>query len=452
MSGFWDVQTVCSGVDGVLHGDGLIALAGVFHDTREPVAGGLYVALRGDVHDGHDWCAAAVESGAVAVLVERHCALPSHIAQLQVADTRRALLTLAARWCERSLDGVRRIAITGTAGKTTTKDLLHAIGAAAGSVHASPRSYNNDIGVPMTLLGARSNDAVLIAEVGTNAPGEIRPLAAAIRPHVSIVTLIGEGHLEALGSVAAIQAEKYALAEVTSELVLLGESCGDDPHTPACVERFGFGAQCDHRVELRDGVTVNGVAWPAVLPGPHGAMNIAAAVCAAQAVGIPDEAISRGLEQASISAGRFSVEQVGSMTVIDDTWNSNPQSLEASLAAAVELAGVRPLAVVLGAMKELGSHSVAAHERMGEILEPLALEATVLVGAETQPALARCPEALYLPEADEQSLRLASETVRGEGRVVLVKGSRSLQLERLVKLLRCEMQENVDRRTMRTQG
>ena len=181
-------------------------------------------------------------------------------------------------------------------------------------------------------------------------------------------------------------------------------------------------------------------------------MNIAAAVCAAQAVGIADDAIKRGLERASISQGRFGVEQVGSMTLIDDTWNSNPQSLEASLAAAIELAAGRPLAVVLGAMKELGSHAVAAHERMGEVLEQLSLEATVLVGAETRPALARCPEALYLPEADEQSLRLASETVCGEGRVVLVKGSRSLHLERLVEMLRCDSQENIDRRTMKAQG
>lgn len=452
MTDFWDVQTVCSAVDGVLLGDGRVSPAGVFHDTREPVAGGLYVALRGDVHDGHDWCAAAVEAGAAAVLVERRCALPSHIAQIEVVDTRKALLKLAAQWCERSLDGVRRVAITGTAGKTTTKDLLHAIGAAAGSVHASPRSYNNDIGVPMTLLGCRATDAVLIAEVGTSASGEIAPLAAAIRPHVSIITLIGEGHLDGLGTVEAVQAEKYALAEATSERVLLGESCGDDPHTAACIERYGFDVNCAHRVELRDGVTVNGVAWPAVLPGRHGAMNIAAAVCAAQAVGIADDAIKRGLERASISQGRFGVEQVGSMTVIDDTWNSNPQSLEASLAAAIELAAGRPLAVVLGAMKELGSHAVAAHERMGEVLEQLSLEATVLVGAETRPALARCPEALYLPEADEQSLRLASETVRGEGRVVLVKGSRSLHLERLVEMLRCDSQENIDRRTMKAQG
>jgi len=146
------------------------------------------------------------------------------------------------------------------------------------------------------------------------------------------------------------------------------------------------------------------------------------------------------------------MEQVGSMTVIDDTWNSNPESLEASLSAALDVADGRPLAVVLGAMLELGPHSETAHERMGELLRAMPLEATVLVGDEARPALNHRSDAMFLSEAKEQGLRKASEHVRGEDRVVLVKGSRSLRLERVVEFLRSESQAFAEERTMRTKG
>jgi UDP-N-acetylmuramyl pentapeptide synthase len=140
------------------------------------------------------------------------------------------------------------------------------------------------------------------------------------------------------------------------------------------------------------------------------------------------------------------------MTLINDTWNSNPESLEASLSVALTLAEGRPLAVVLGAMLELGAHSQSAHNRMGAMLGDMPLEAIVLVGEEARPAIGQRPDALFLSEANEQSLREAAEHVRGEGRVVLVKGSRSLRLERLVEVLRIESQANVLGRTMKAKG
>ena len=435
-----------------------VPLAGVFHDTRTPCPGGLYIALGGAVHDGHDYVGAAVQAGAVAVLVEHRVDLPVSIAQLEVANCRVALHALARGWRNR-LDNVRVIGITGTAGKTTTKDLLHSIARAGKGGFASPRSFNNDIGVPLTVLGGRPEDHLLIAEVGTSSPGEIAPLAQLLQPHVSVITCIGQGHLEGLGSVDAVRCEKYALAAETSELVLLAHQGLPVPSTGARVETFGVHPDADHVVSSRYAVEngmqvdVSGKAWPSPLPGRHGAMNVAAAVCAAQAAGCCGTAIQQGIEQATITAGRFSVLEAGGMTLVDDTWNSNPTSASAAIEALEDLCQGRPVAMVLGAMLELGGESATAHRRLGEIISEFAsrvsLEALVLVGdafAEVREAFPS--HVFFARDLDEDATRDIASHVAFKGRVVLVKGSRSFRLERVVELLRAESEVPRLRRTM----
>ena len=452
MSGFWDTHQVAEALGAACPSE-RIALSGVFHDTRDPLPRGLYVAQRGPTYDGHDFCAAAVESGAAGVLVDHRCSLPDHVAQIIVPDTLLALSLLAARWREVELADVQVIAVTGTAGKTTTKDLLHAIGQVAGSVHASPRSFNNEIGVPLTILGARSDDALLIAEVGMNAPGEIQPLAQLLKPDVCIITLVGQGHLEGLGDIDAVRREKYALAQATTGQVLVFDQGGPLPRVPIPVRTYGDGASSDVRVCFdADQVHVDGTAFGAVLPGRAGAMNVAAAVCAARAAGISDDCIERGLRSARISPGRCHVEQFGSMLLIDDTWNSNPESLEASLETVALLADGRHTAVVLGSMLELGVQCTRAHERMGELVQAGSIDTVVFIGEETRPALSAVPDAVHLSQADETSLQEAAKFVGGPDRIVLVKGSRSLRLERLIELLRTETQVKMHQKTMRTSG
>jgi UDP-N-acetylmuramoyl-tripeptide--D-alanyl-D-alanine ligase len=450
MSGFWTTQQVSEAVDGVCTSVPR-PLSGVFHDSRDGLADGLYIALRGPVHDGHSFCAAAVQAGAVAVLVDHQCELPEQVAQIIVPDTLAALSTLAGRWRTLALADVKIIAVTGTAGKTTTKDLLHAIGKEAGAVHASPRSFNNAIGVPLTLLGTKPEDALLIAEVGINAPGELQPLANLLQPDVCVITLIGHGHLEGLGDIDTVRREKYLLAEAAHACVFVFDQGGPLPEAQVPVRTYGDLPSSDHVVGFdAHTVQVDGTVFRAVLPGRAGAMNIAAAVCAARAVGIDDGCIERGLRSARISGGRGQVEQLGSMTLIDDTWNSNPQSLEAALEAAASLAQGRPLALVLGSMLELGSHCVEAHERMGEQVRALSVDTAVFIGEETRSALAAVPNAVFLPEASADALAEAARCVGGPNRVVLVKGSRSLRLERLVDLLRRESQVMSSQQTMRT--
>lgn len=459
MSGaFLTVGEAAAGCGATCDRHASVPLAGVFHDTRVPCPGGLYVAIRGTVHDGHDHVTGAVRAGAVAVLVDHPVDVPVSIAQIQAADCRIALHMLAAAWRNR-LSDVRVIGVTGTAGKTTTKDLLHAIAIAGEGGFASPRSFNNDIGVPLTVLGSRPDHHLLIAEVGTSSPGEIAPLAAMLQPHVAIITCIDQGHLEGLGSVDEVRREKYELAAAASVLVLQSHQGLPRPTTDTRVETFGMHPDADHVVSNRycgdRGMLVDiaGEAWPAPLPGRHGAMNVAAAVCAARAMGCSNASIRLGIEQATIAAGRFGVSAVGDMTIIDDSWNSNPASAAAAIEALEELADGRSVALVLGAMLELGAETAAAHRQLGELVRDLAnrvsLDVLVLVGGAFTDVLDAFPSyAVHVPEADADMPRRVAAQLASSGRVVLVKGSRAFRLERVVESLKIETEVQLSRRTM----
>ena len=186
---------------------------GVGTDTRGDLSGQLFVALRGPSYDGHDHLASALAGGAVAAMVEHRAVGPEGLPLVKVGDSRRALMLMAGAW-RASLPNLQVIAVTGTAGKTSTKDIPAHICRKVMPTVASPRSFNNDIGVPLTILAARSSDRVLVAEVGTSAPGEIAALAAVLQPDIALVTLVGRGHLEGLGSLDEVAAEKYELLRV----------------------------------------------------------------------------------------------------------------------------------------------------------------------------------------------------------------------------------------------
>jgi len=422
-----------------------VAIAGVGTDTRTPLHGQLFVALRGPRFDGHDHLGAAMEAGAAAVVVEGGAEVPQGLPPIRVDDTQLALGRMGAAW-RRSLQSIKVVAITGTAGKTTTKDLLAAVcGAAVPSV-ASPRSFNNAIGVPLTILAARPEDAVLVAEVGTSSVGEIAPLADMLAPDVSIVTLIGCGHLAGLGDIASVAAEKYALVEAlgTSGLALIRAGSPPARRCTGRLETFGFELQADHRITSRGPgwMKFESRRWAVGLPGEHGAVNSLAAILAARAVGIPEQAIADGLAAAEPSPHRMRSCMVGDVRVIDDTWNANPESMAAVLAAVPELdLHARRLVLVLGDMLELGESATEHHRMVAPLLEQLAEQVTlhqlVLVGQEMEALADELSGRLtaipvtYEPKSDEACMaRVTAQLRRGD--TVLLKASRGIGLERIL--------------------
>ncbi len=410
-------------------------VSGVVTDSRRVEAGALFVALRGENHDGHAFLPQVAQRGAAA-LVREGTELPTGLDAVAVPDTLEALSAIARghrrRW------GGRLVAITGSAGKTSTKELAAAALRGAGRrVRATVGNLNNRVGVPMTLLTLAADDELAVIELGTSEPGEIAALAAMAEPDVGVVTLVSEAHTAGLGGLEEVRREKTALLRALGDRGV-GIVAGDDPSL-AGERALRFGAQEEADARLLDwgieGSRTHAVVQVAGrtielrlrLLGEAAARNAAAALLIAQSLGADLDAAAGGMEALAPLAGRMCPIDVGGALVIDDSYNANPRSMELALRTARKLAdrrGARLLAV-LGDMKELGSLSVPAHRRLRQLAEELA-DVHVFVGSE----MAR------VGEVWEDLAELPAHLDAAAPDVVLVKGSRSMGLERVVDALR----------------
>ena len=459
--------------DGLLvRGASELQVQGVFTDTRAPVRGGLFVALSGCHFDGHEFLEEAYRGGAAAMLVSRASALwPEQRRQgcgaVLVADTREAYLRLASQQRAR-LDALRWFAVTGSAGKSTVKEMLAWIcSAGAGwQIHSAPKSFNNEIGVPATILGATPEQRAVVLEIGTNAPGEIERLARVARPQVAVITNAGPVHLEALGSVAGVAEEKSHLLDFqhAEDLAVLP---ADDPflalwraRAKGRVLTFGIGAEADFRGEPLEGslhggppsehlstrfrVCVAGQMEEIHLPVPgrHNILNALAAGAAAWSQGVRLDEIARGLRSFSGVSRRLEILERDGLAVIDDAYNASPLSFLAALDLVRSFAARgRRCFIVAGDMLELGAESRRLHEELGVALALAAPHALATVGpcmrgAGQAAVRAGFPAGAWLACATPEE---AAERLRPglrPGDVVLVKGSRSLQLERCIAHLR----------------
>lgn len=430
----WTLATVAAATGGIVDGDPAMPVHSISTDSRCVEPGSIFVAIRGERHDGHDFAVDAVGAGAVAALVERgsHTGL---VPSVDVEDTTTALRDLAAH--RRSELQMPVISVTGSTGKTSTKDLLAA--AIPGS-WASTRSYNNEIGVPLTVLTTPDDATALILEVGSRGIGHIKWLMPAILPTVAVITNIGVVHFETFGSRDAVADGKWELVEGLSEgatAVLPDDEARLQRDHPGPTVTFGesptalvriANLSTDHEGRPSFDLRSGGRVFPITLTmaGPHNARNAAAALGAATAIGVDPETAAEGMSTAVASPWRMDV-RTGRFTVVNDSYNANPTSMEAALRTIAAMPG-RSYAI-LGEMAELGSITMEEHRRIGLLAADLGFDGVVTVGPDH--GLASAAGGRNLPDASAAFDHVIEQLHDGD--VVLVKGSRSVGLEAIAE-------------------
>jgi UDP-N-acetylmuramoyl-tripeptide--D-alanyl-D-alanine ligase len=435
-------------------------VAGVSTDTRTLGAGALFVALRGERHDAAGFLPAAAAAGAAAAVVGAEVPAPAGLARLLVADTLAALGALAGHHRRRFTLPV--VGVTGSNGKTTTREMIAAILAERGPVLKTEGNLNNEIGVPLTLFGLDHHHQAAVIEMGMNHPGEIARLAAMAAPQVGVVTNAAAAHLEGLGTIEGVadaKAELYAGLPQGGIAVVNADDARMLARARASGRRlltFAAGRQRRGDVAVLEvlrqeasgtrfvlGVGNRELTVSLSLVGAHNALNAAAAACAAIALGCSDQEIVRGLATVRPVGRRLRLERLlGGPLLVDDCYNANPLSMGAALRTLAELAraeGGRPLAV-LGDMLELGPGEAELHRGVGAEAARVPVARLFGFGPRSRETLAGAVAAGLPPERTFQTEDPAAlaEAVRGAaapGDVLLVKGSRGMRLERLVVAL-----------------
>jgi len=438
-------------------GDVSTHFAGVCIDTRALEPGRLFVAIRGAHHDAHAFLADAVAAGATGLVVERGRVRPDpalRVAVLEVDDTTRALGDLA-RGHRAGFTGPV-VAVTGSNGKTTTKEMCASILSTQRPCLKNRGNLNNEFGLPLTLLERSPEHAALVVEIGMNHRGEIAPLAAIARPTVAVVTNVGTAHIEHLGSRREIALEKTDLVAALgpSGVAILN---ADDSllmeqrhRAPGPVRTFGWSERADVWPDKVATLGERGFAFDLVAAEGRCAVHVAglgrthvtnalAAAAAALATGAGLDAVASGLSRFRSVGGRMQgVRLPRNIILINDTYNANPQSMEVALRSLADLKGESRGLAVLGDMGELGAESGPAHESVGRLVAELGIEFLFTLGdraraiAEAAREAGMDPGRIHVGRDHEQTRARIADVLQGND-WVLVKGSRAMRMERVVE-------------------
>ncbi|MBL4809025.1 MAG: UDP-N-acetylmuramoyl-tripeptide--D-alanyl-D-alanine ligase [Phycisphaerales bacterium] len=444
MSGMdWDtIISVTGGSWGVEPAVGQMLPVGAAIDTRELHRGQIFVAYVGEQVDGHEYLEQANGLGAAMCVVTDSSKIPDgfDVPTLVVDDSTDALTALAKHWG--SLLGGIIIGVTGSNGKTTTTRLIHAVLSRAGESWVSSKSHNNAIGVPMSILNAPIEARYVIFELGTSSPGEIADRAALVEPDISVITSIGRAHLEELGSIEGVCAEK---ASILGETQTLGIVPGGIDELDYAIGLASVGCEIERVAEDRLGnieiadqsvsFDLDGYRFTAPVPGVHNASNAAMAVLVGRACNMSDADIAAGLAQSKLPEMRLDRIEIptksDSIVIYNDAYNANPDSTRAALAFFASIQSEANKVIILGDMLELGIASESEHQSMVADLD-IDAGRVVLVGPMYARAAGQGDE--ICPKTDDHAMSELGRTIK-PGDLVLLKGSRGIGLERLVYIL-----------------
>ena len=421
------------------------ALGNVSTDTRTLSRGDIFVALRGERFDGHDFLSQAASSGASVLVVDDPVrTVGLGIPVLVVRDTTRALGALGAWW--RATWGGTVVAVAGSNGKTTTKELIRAALSGSLDVYATTGNLNNQVGVPLTLLRLPSSANVAVVEIGTSIPGEVDLLRRIVAPDVSVVTSIGEEHLEGLGSLEGVLKEEAAIYDRVS----LGIAPTAQPEIGRAA-RSRAARVIEAGLEAGDvrpdhwGMSSDGRGWATFgetritmrVPGAHNLRNAMLAMAVARACGIRDDAAAGGISRVEPLEMRGRWIASGELTIINDAYNANPASMREAIALLDSLDRGRPHVLVLGTMRELGPQAPALHAEIAARALSSGVAIVAGIGDFVAPLSARTDardRVVSAPDVPELWAALALRLPKNA--IVLLKASRGVRLERLVPLMR----------------
>ena len=434
------------------------SVIGVSTDTRTIQKGDCFFAIAGESFDGHNYVREALAKGAACAVVERSIEAldPADGPVLRVRNTIQALGDLAHAY--RRMSGFKVVALTGSVGKTTTRQIVHHVLSRRFRVHQAQKSFNNNIGLPLTLLGAEPDTQIVVAELGANHPGEIAPLTRIAQPDVALVTNAHPAHLAGFGDLATIVREKLSIAEGLSKegtLIINGDI---EPLVTACRARerpfrtFGKSPGVDYRVEniaceaLHSTFTIGGTPIRVPLPGPGNVENALAAWAVCAQFGLTLDTFAQALENLPAVAMRAEAMKIGTLTVLNDCYNANPASMKNALAM---LHNLRPngdatrrrrLVFICGEMAELGGQTEALHAELGQAVAEAGVDLLVTVGAPprtaAQTARQTAQHDLHTRSFDNtlSTCNHLQEFIQQDD-IILVKGSRTARLEQVVNEL-----------------
>ncbi|MBO4897262.1 MAG: UDP-N-acetylmuramoyl-tripeptide--D-alanyl-D-alanine ligase [Clostridia bacterium] len=431
----FDAQTVAKVCGGTVKGDGNVQILAACKDSREIKEGDLYIAIIGENNDGNDYAGKAYENGAVCSLVSRDVDVPEGKAAVIVSDTRRALLSLAAYY--RSTFDIKLVGVTGSVGKTTTKEMIHCALSSVWKTHKTNKNFNNDIGLPMTLLELNDTYKASVIEMGMSARGEISVLTNVAKPDVAVITNIGVSHIEHLKTQENILAAKLEILEGLPEngTVILNADdkfLSKQTSLPFKTVFYGLDNDCEVKGEvLSDNkVRVLGETIELSVPGKHNLLNACAAMAVARALGIPAADAARGISSFETDEIRQRlVKSPKGFDIICDWYNASPQSVSVALELLCKKEG-RKIAV-LADMLELGDFSKKCHEDIGIEAAERGVDMLFTYGKESkymhEAAKEKGLDAKHFDSKDELSASLLNTLQKGD--TVLIKGSHSMKMQ-----------------------